>query len=514
MAMSDRLPAVEPLRSGALYRPVCDLLGCRYPLVLAGMGGVARSELVGAVTQAGAFGLLGMVRESPGLIRQEVGKVRSLTSSPFGVSIIPAATDQKLLDEQVATCIDLKVPVVCLFWDLSHAIIGRLREAGALVMCQVGSADEAVLAQQAGAQVLIAQGREAGGHVRGSQPLCDLLPDVLAKVDLPVLAAGGIADGQDVATVLSLGAQGAMLGTALLATRESFAHDFHKQAIVDAGDGDTILTQAFHINWPRGARVRVLQNSVTRGDRGDPFGPELTAIGREPDRPIYLFSTDSPLRTTTGDLEAMALYAGEGAARIRDVRAAGERIESIAREAAASLFVATEAVAERVEVSSPVCYAGELEEAYLDLASDDEVLGALNELLEAERAGARVSMELARQTEDDTLRVIARGIWKDEVKWCGVLIRAIQACNAVPSTRTGEFYDKLMAIPDLRKRLEFLNRGQAWVARKLETLTPRLREKRLQNELAEMLSSHVQNIAGLDDYLRDSGTSPVSRSTS
>lgn len=502
MTITDESNAREPLRSGALYRPVCDLLECRYPLVLAGMGGVSRSELVCAVSEAGGFGLLGMVREPVDLIRREVEKVRSFTSRPFGVSIIPAATPRKLLDEQVTTCIQLKVPVVSLFWDLSQAIIGRFREAGTLVMCQIGSAEEAVLAERSGAQVLIAQGREAGGHVRGNQPLADLLADVLAKVDIPVLAAGGMADGQDVANMLSLGAQGAVLGTALLATQESFAHDFHKDAIVDSRDGDTILTHAFHINWPPDAQVRVLQNSVTRGERGDPFGHELTPIGREADRPIYLFSTDSPLRTTTGDLEAMALYAGEGAARIRHVLAAGERIEKIAAEAAAALFVRTDSVTEKIEFASPVCYANELEAAYVDLADDDEVIGALNELLEAERAGARVSMELARETDDDALRTIARGIWKDEVKWCGVLIRGIQACNAVPSTRTGEFYNKLMAIPDRRKRLEFLNRGQSWVVRKLESLTPRLREERLQNELAEMLRSHRLNIAGLDDYLR------------
>src|SRR3954447_18160424 len=146
MTIIDESNAREPLRSGALYRPVCDLLECRYPLVLAGMGGVSRSELVCAVSQAGGFGLLGMVREPADLIRHEVEKVRSFTSRPFGVSIIPAATPKNLLDEQVTTCIQLKVPVVSLFWDLSQAIIGRFREAGTLVMCQIGSAEEAVLA--------------------------------------------------------------------------------------------------------------------------------------------------------------------------------------------------------------------------------------------------------------------------------------------------------------------------------------------------------------------------------
>jgi hypothetical protein len=150
-----------------------------------------------------------------------------------------------------------------------------------------------------------------------------------------------------------------------------------------------------------------------------------------------------------------------------------------------------------------VCYAAELDRAFSDLATEEEVLRTLNELLEAERAGARTSMELARTTEDDRLQAIAHVILQDEVKWCGVLIRAIQAMNAVPSTRTGAFYDKLMAIPDLKARLEFLNRGQGWVAKRLAGLMPRLPEGRLQNELGEMLRRHTRNIAGLDDYLSD-----------
>lgn len=131
---------------------------------------------------------------------------------------------------------------------------------------------EARAAQDAGAQILIVQGVEAGGHVRGTRPLHELVPEVVAVTTVPVLAAGGITDGADVATVLASGAQGAVLGTALIATPESFAHTYHKQRLVEASTGDTVLTEAFHINWPAGARVRVLASAVTRGERGDPFG--------------------------------------------------------------------------------------------------------------------------------------------------------------------------------------------------------------------------------------------------
>jgi nitronate monooxygenase len=317
----------------SLRTQACELLGCEYPVVLAGMGGVARSELVAAVTQAGGFGFLGLVREPPSLMSREIDAVRRLTSKPFGVNLIPAATNAGLLEQQLAVCIDHGVPVVALFWDLSREIIERLRDADIVVVCQVGSAKEGEWAQSAGAQILIAQGIEAGGHVRGTTPLRSLLPEVVPSSSVPVLAAGGLVDGHDLVDVLRVGAQGVVIGTAFLASPESFAHDYHKQRIIQAEGKDTIVTDLFQINWPLGAPVRVLQNSATRGDRGDPFGLNRHVIGEEEGRPIYLFSTDSPLRSMTGDFEAMALYAGQGVDKITAIVPAGERVAAIVSEA-------------------------------------------------------------------------------------------------------------------------------------------------------------------------------------
>lgn len=323
--------------SDALHTPVCGMLGCRYPVVLAGMGGVARSELVAAVTKAGGFGFLGMVREPPALIEAEVARVRAKTDRPFGVNLIPAATSPALLEAEIATCLALGVPAMTLFWDVQPAVVRRLKDAGVTVVYQIGSLDDAKRAEDAGADILIAQGREAGGHVWGNEPRNRLVADVVAAVSLPVLAAGGIVSGRDLAEALSLGAQGVVIGTAFMATHESFAHDYHKQRLVEARDGDTLLTCDFHINWPEGAKVRVLNNSVTRGLRGDPKSGSREAIGDEEGRTIYLFSTDSPLRSMTGDLEAMALYAGEGAGRLQSIVSAAERMQSIVDEATAIL---------------------------------------------------------------------------------------------------------------------------------------------------------------------------------
>jgi nitronate monooxygenase len=328
--------------SDALHTPVCDVLGCTYPVVLAGMGGVARSELVAAVTKAGGFGFLGMVREPPALIEAEVARVREVTGRPFGVNIIPAATDSSLLDAEITTCLALSVSAMTLFWDVQPAVVRRLKDAGVIVVYQIGSLDDAKRAEDAGTDILIAQGREAGGHVRGNEPRNRLVTDVVAAVSLPVLAAGGIVSGRDLAEALSLGAQGVVVGTAFMATHEAFAHDYHKQRLIEARDGDTLLTTDFHINWPEGAMVRVLNNSVTRGLRGDPKSGSREAIGDEEGRTIYLFSTDSPLRSMTGDFEAMALYAGEGVGRLQSIVSAEERMRSIVDEATAILTAGSE----------------------------------------------------------------------------------------------------------------------------------------------------------------------------
>jgi nitronate monooxygenase len=318
--------------SALLHTEICDLLGCDYPIALAGMGGVARSDLALAVTQGGGFGCLGMVREPPELIRREVAAMRQGTSKPFGVNLIPAATDPDLLEAQVTTCLDLQVPVIVLFWDLHSDLVRSLRDAGITVVCQVGSAEEGKAAEEAGAHALIAQGVEAGGHVRGTAPLRTLVSELVPASGIPVLAAGGLVDGADLAEMLRAGAQGIVMGTAFLVAPESFAHDYHRRRVVEAKAGDTVLTDIFHINWPITAPVRVLRNCVTRGEKGDPHGPRRV-IGDEEGRPIYLFSTDSPSRVMTGDFEAMALYAGEGVERIDRIVPAGQRIAQIVDEA-------------------------------------------------------------------------------------------------------------------------------------------------------------------------------------
>jgi nitronate monooxygenase len=213
-------------------------------------------------------------------------------------------------------------------------------------MFLVGSLEDALAAEKAGADVVIAQGIEAGGHVRGRTGILTLLPEIVRHVRIPVVASGGFATGAGLVAALALGATGIHCGTLFLATHESFAHTYHKERVLAARAGDTVYTDLFAINWPPHSPVRVLSNSVTAKVGSHLFGHHPDRLPRDviaydEGRPIYRFSTDSPLRSTVGDLEQMALFAGESAALVDKASSAAEVIERLMNEAVvASLRIA------------------------------------------------------------------------------------------------------------------------------------------------------------------------------
>lgn len=331
-----------------LRTPVCDLLACEHPILLAGMGGVARSDLVAAVANAGGYGILGMVRESPELIAAEIGAVRARTTKPFAVNLIPAATDPALLDAELSTCFANNVAAMCFFWHPVPGAIQRAKAAGCVVLHQVGSLQAALEAEAAGADILIVQGVEAGGHVHGTAAALILVEQVARASKLPIIASGGFATGASLIAARALGAQAIHCGTAFLATTESFAHDDHKARVLAASAEDTVYTDIFALNWPPNSPVRVIRNSIT-----DAIGHTLTGhhpdtlprkiIAHEDGRPLLRYSTDSPLRITTGDLEAMPNYAGQSAAMITNLPTAAQRIATILAEAQTALARLTSA---------------------------------------------------------------------------------------------------------------------------------------------------------------------------
>jgi nitronate monooxygenase len=323
----------QPLRTR-----LTDLLGCDYPIVQSGMGGPARSELCAAVTAAGAFGCIGMVKESPELVRREIAAVRERTNRSFGVNLVPSVTDPVLLEEELQACFEAQVSVMVFFWDVRPDLIERAHNAGCLVLYQVGRLEDAVAAEKAGADAIICQGFEAGGHVHGNVSSLVLLPQVAAKVRVPVLGSGGFASGASLVAALALGAEGVHCGTAFLATEESYAHDYHKQRVVAASSEDTVYSDIFAIGWPPRSPVRTIENSVTKRHAGDLLGHgpddfERDVIAHDGDEVVYRYSTYSPLRHMTGDLESQALYAGQVCGAINRVRPAGQVVREMMDEA-------------------------------------------------------------------------------------------------------------------------------------------------------------------------------------
>lgn len=317
----------------ALYTPLTDILGCQFPIICAGMGGVARHQLAASVSNAGGFGCLGMVREQPELIRKEVNLYRALCDKPFAINLIPAATDPTLLSRQLAECIALNIKHIVLFWDVDKETIKQCRDNGIQIIHQVGNRYDAEKALEAGAEILIVQGIEAGGHVRGDITLFGLLPEICAFSPVPVIAAGGITTGEALVAALTLGAQGVSCGTLFLATTESNAHDFHKEKILSATANDTTLCYNFYRNWPMRAAVRVLKNSITETDNHHyKTNPEVP-IGEQDGTSIYPFSTDSPLTGAVGDLASMALYCGQGCSRVTHIKNAATVITDLMQQA-------------------------------------------------------------------------------------------------------------------------------------------------------------------------------------
>ncbi|ARS29440.1 DUF6306 domain-containing protein [Sphingomonas sp. KC8] len=146
------------------------------------------------------------------------------------------------------------------------------------------------------------------------------------------------------------------------------------------------------------------------------------------------------------------------------------------------------------EPTSSACYASEADDIYMGFAGREEILAALNGLLEAERAGARIALASAKSASDPDYAELMQSVRADEARWCAMLSRQIRRLGAAASRKTGAFCEKALAIPDPLERLAFLNRGQAWVVRKLKALTPRIRDEALHADLREMLESHRVNI--------------------
>lgn len=313
-----------------------NTLGVEKPILSAPMAGAAGPDLVSAVCNSGGYGVAPLWTASPDRLVAGIEELRTRTDRNFSVNLNLSFD----YDAQLDACIDQRVHGVSLFWGMAAKAVERAKAGGLVVLMSVGSAAEAKIAADAGADVIVAQGWEAGGHVWGQVSTMALIPAVADAVDIPVVAAGGIADGRAMAAAMMLGASGVWIGTRLLAAREATIHDTYRRRLLEASEADTQWAHdLYDVDWPD-APHRTLGNSTSQawtgagcpvpGNRPN----EAEVIGHRPTgEPVVRYQSYTPLPETTGEVEAMSLWAGQGVAQVREVSSTAEIIEEISRDA-------------------------------------------------------------------------------------------------------------------------------------------------------------------------------------
>ena len=331
----------------SLRTPICDLLGIEYPIFAAGMGGVTMAPLAGAVSAAGGMGVLGATFCTADELRAEIRAVRRITDRPFGVDLMfpgdippdlgsrevpplpdflrdmlprivgmsgtpPPPLTLELARAQLEVVLAEKVPLLASGLGTPAWMIEACHRAGTKVLSLVGSARQAKKLEQAGVDIIVAQGMEAGGHV-GSITTMVLVPAVVDAVKLPVLAAGGITDGRGIAAGMMLGAQGAWIGTRFIATPEATAHANHKRRILEVDEDGTVVSRCY-----TGKTSRVLKNEFTERWKGR--DAELLPM---PWQRMRVETLVAPAKAA-GLLDVANFPTGQGAGAIRDMLPARE----------------------------------------------------------------------------------------------------------------------------------------------------------------------------------------------
>ncbi|MGX7758878.1 NAD(P)H-dependent flavin oxidoreductase [Streptomyces angustmyceticus] len=337
-------PGEETRRSAhlpSLTTPLCRRLGVEVPVFQAPIGSAVSPELVAGVSRAGGLGMLALTWTPAGEIPRILDRVRELTERPFGANLV---LDFPVAD-RLDACLEGGVPVISTFWGDPAGCTDRIRAAGAFHVHTVGSADEARHAADAGVDAVVAQGWEAGGHVRGLTATLPLVPAVVDAVSpLPVVAAGGIADGRGLAAALALGAQAGWMGTRFLAAAEARTHDIYRRRVVGARTEEAQYTGCFDGGWPN-APHRSLRNSTLASweAAGSPLSArpgegDIVARGAD-DAPYLRYQDAVPLAGMTGDVDAMALYAGQSAGLVRAVLPAAAIVARTVAEAKRAMLL-------------------------------------------------------------------------------------------------------------------------------------------------------------------------------
>jgi NAD(P)H-dependent flavin oxidoreductase YrpB (nitropropane dioxygenase family) len=319
----------------------CERVGVELPIIQAPMGGAVGPALAAAVSNAGGLGTLPLWRADLDNVRRQIRETRALTSKPFGVNLNLEFPQQ----ERLEVCLEEGVPVISFFWRDPGALVQRAKSAGATVLHTVGSALDAKRAVDAGVDIVVAQGWEAGGHVRGTVASLPLIPAVVDAVSpTPVIAAGGISDGRGLAAVLALGAAGAWIGTRFLASEEATVHPRYRELLLKATENDTVYAEElFDIRWPK-APHRVLRNKTVEAweAAGRPVSGQRPGDGEviatsKTSGPVVRYQSYTAGPDTEGDIDALSLWAGQSVGLVSRVQPAAEIVREIVEEAATVL---------------------------------------------------------------------------------------------------------------------------------------------------------------------------------
>jgi nitronate monooxygenase len=362
------------MTTGIFRTTLCDVLGIEYPIVQSGMGGVAGPKMVAEVSNAGGLGILAGLNMPPDDLRAAIRRLRELTSRPFGVNLwlhsalrppvdpasvsdavfaatqttlnafrdrlgIPRSSTRPprapdLLDAAISVILDERVPIfsTALVARRDAELVRRCHERGIKVLTMVATVEDARAEAQSGVDVIVAQGGEAGGHRSiGDKPArpeaalvgtIALVPQVVDAVRIPVVAAGGLADGRGLVAALALGASGILLGTRFVATREATVPEFWKKALLESESDATTVTDVFSGLWARGLR--------------NTFSDEYAASGAPVLPPLVQRATAQDIYTAAAEQQSreyFPMWSGQSVGLIRDLPGAGEVVHAIIREA-------------------------------------------------------------------------------------------------------------------------------------------------------------------------------------
>lgn len=293
---------------------ICDLLGIQYPIIQGGMAWVATAELAVAVSEAGGLGIIAAGNAPGSFVRDQVRKAKSMTDKPFGVNVMLLSP---FVEEVMQVLVEEKVAVVTTGAGNPGKYIPGLKDAGCKVIPVVPSVSIAKKMEKDGADAVIAEGTESGGHI-GELTTMALVPQVVDAVSIPVIAAGGIADSRGIIAALALGAVGVQLGTRFLCSTECTAHENYKQAVAAAKDRDAVVT-----GRSTGHPVRGIKNKLTRGfDKLEKEGASVEEIEKFGEGALRNAVVD-------GDVQMGALMAGQSAGMVNDIKTCAQIMEEL-----------------------------------------------------------------------------------------------------------------------------------------------------------------------------------------